>query len=58
VCYAKITPAALRCSDLGLATTGGGEAAGGMREFALSDFRRVIAGLALPAAQALWMTPS
>jgi hypothetical protein len=29
-----------------------------MPEFALSDFRRVIAGLSLPAAQALWMAPS
>jgi hypothetical protein len=58
LCYAKITPAAPHCNDFGLATIGGGEAAGGGPEFALSDFRRVITGLALPAAQALWMAPS
>jgi hypothetical protein len=38
MCYAKITPAALHCNDVGLTMIGASEAAGGMREFALSDF--------------------
>jgi hypothetical protein len=58
LCYAKITPAPLHRSDFGLTTIGGGEAAGGRPEFALSDFRRVSAGMTLPTAQALWMAPS
>jgi hypothetical protein len=58
LCYAKITPAPLHRSDFRLTTTGGGEAAGGRLEFALSDFRRFSAGMALPAAQVLTMAPS
>jgi hypothetical protein len=58
LCYAKITPAPLHRSDFELATNGGDEAAGGRPEFALSDFRRVSAGMALPAAQVLTLAPS
>jgi len=49
LCYAKITPAPLHRSDFVLTTIAGGEAAGGRPEFALSDFRRISAGLALRA---------
>jgi hypothetical protein len=56
--YAKITPAALHCSDCGLATTGGSEAADGRPEFGFSNFRRINAGATMPAAPTPWMAPS
>jgi hypothetical protein len=45
LCYAKITPAALHCGDLGLTTTRGGEAAAGKTEFELDLQPDVIARL-------------
>jgi hypothetical protein len=58
LCYAKITPAPLHRSDFGLATSGGGEAAGRRPEFALSDFRRVSAATTLPTVNMLMMASS
>jgi hypothetical protein len=45
-CHAKITPVALRCSDFGLTTIAGGEAAAGKPEFELGLSPDVIARLA------------
>jgi hypothetical protein len=45
IVHAKITPAALHCSDFGLTTTGGGEAAAGKTEFELDLQPDVIARL-------------
>jgi hypothetical protein len=55
LCYAKITPATLQRGKFAGRCRNDAEAAGGRPEFALSDFRRVGAGAATPAAPTLWM---
>jgi hypothetical protein len=57
LCYAKITPAALHRGKSGEHCHGGGEAAGGKSKFELNEFRRVIAGSAMPVAPTPWMAP-
>jgi hypothetical protein len=56
--HAKITPATLHRSDLGNACHGDAEAAGRRAKFEVRRTRRIIAGLALPAAQTRRMARS
>jgi hypothetical protein len=49
--YAKITPAALHCGDFDYRRRKDAEALGEIPEFALSDYRRKVAGPAPPAAR-------
>jgi hypothetical protein len=52
LCYARITPAALHCSDFRDCDDRGGEAAGRRPEFAVSNFAHGIDGSAPPFAEA------
>jgi hypothetical protein len=58
LCYAKITPAALRRSDCSDRRREDAEALGCQPEFELSQSRRGVAGSALALMQARRMAPS